>query len=646
MPFTYGGRRRMRELCTLDDFQNLTSPLLITGKEEMDMVKKRSKNLVLFRVGLSEQTRETVRGLESMSKPTGHDFAVDAMMDDLDMESIVETMMKQLLSKEILREPMKEIGERYPQWLEEHKASLSKEDYERYSNQCELIMELNGVYENDPTNFTRIFDLMQNMQDCGQPPNDILQQLAPDFDLFNLNHISIFLLQIPRNDLRTKLSYNVRQQPVLKNQNGRKRKQPVPSSGPANRLGTANIAGPSPSSAPSTPSTHAPGDVISMPTLPHSGSSSKPIIMFGADGADTLASPSNQLWGDKDLELQAEMDRFVEDGSLDDNVESFLSHDDTDPRDVVGRCFTFMEVNSVRTSSSKVTCCHFSSDGKLLATGGHDKKDIQVTLCHLTSIQLKMILSALVMVTVKYDIGVSTMGAVQDVSCFFIQNVISFQVKACSSASIARLKNLNRRTLDVLAVRLYFYYSLCYELTGSLAEIRRLKWQILAYGKKLIKSGHITKESFGAKVAVSRKRKNSMLEAQRLLRPPPNHVASVVVIESFEFEEYEDAPILGKPIIFATDTMGSIGLNVKIKWRKLPSNLLLPSKRSQSVKQGSQGKSEFKVESPVWRAGKLYRLETVKDVYILELSWALPCLLQEYLKKPEDYLAHLLGHGI
>lgn len=31
------------------------------------------------------------------------------------------------------------------------------------------------------------------------------------------------------------------------------------------------------------------------------------------------------------------MDRFVDDGSLDDNVESFLSHDDADPRDTVGR---------------------------------------------------------------------------------------------------------------------------------------------------------------------------------------------------------------------------------------------------------------------------------------------------------------------
>ncbi|MBA0633194.1 hypothetical protein Godav_001818 [Gossypium davidsonii] len=163
---------------------------------------------------------------------------------------------------------------------------------------------------------------------------------------------------------------------VSKNQNGRKRKQPVSSSGPANSSGTANTAGPSPSSAPSTPSTHTPGDVISMPAMPQSGSSSKPLMMFGAEGAGTLASPSNQLWDDKDLELQAEMDRFVEDGSLDDNVESFLSHDDTDPRDAVGRCFTFMEVNSVRASSSKVTCCHFSSDGKLLATGGHDKKAV------------------------------------------------------------------------------------------------------------------------------------------------------------------------------------------------------------------------------------------------------------------------------
>ena len=51
---------------------------------------------------------------------------------------------------------------------------------------------------------------------------------------------------------------------------------------------------------------------------------------------------------------------------------------------------------------------------------------------------------------------------------------VVLQAKACASAGIGRLKNYNKRTLDVLTSRLYFYYSLSYELTGDLAEIRGL----------------------------------------------------------------------------------------------------------------------------------------------------------------------------
>ncbi|AES74064.1 putative proteasome component (PCI) domain, 26S proteasome regulatory subunit [Medicago truncatula] len=46
------------------------------------------------------------------------------------------------------------------------------------------------------------------------------------------------------------------------------------------------------------------------------------------------------------------------------------------------------------------------------------------------------------------------------------------EAKACSSASVAWLKNVNRRTVDVIASRLFFYYSYSHELTGDLAEIR------------------------------------------------------------------------------------------------------------------------------------------------------------------------------
>ncbi|KAJ6728660.1 B3 DOMAIN-CONTAINING PROTEIN [Salix koriyanagi] len=94
---------------------------------------------------------------------------------------------------------------------------------------------------------------------------------------------------------------------------------------------------------------------------------------------------------------------------------------------------------------------------------------------------------------------------------------------------------------------------------------------------KVDKSGYIAKEVLEAKSSI-KKRKSSTLgskskrlrienedmielkltweEAQGLLRPAPDHVPSIVVIEGFEFEEYEDAPVLGKPTIFAMDDVG------------------------------------------------------------------------------------------
>ncbi|XP_047330594.1 nardilysin-like [Impatiens glandulifera] len=62
------------------------------------------------------------------------------------------------------------------------------------------------------------------------------------------------------------------------------------------------------------------------------------------------------------------------------------------------------------------------------------------------------------------------------------------------------------------------------------------------------------------------------------------------------------------------------------------------------IRKGPSLKQEIKMENQIWKAGKIYKLEAVKDVHILNLSWALPCLRKDYLKKSEDYLAHLIGH--
>jgi nardilysin len=42
-----------------------------------------------------------------------------------------------------------------------------------------------------------------------------------------------------------------------------------------------------------------------------------------------------------------------------------------------------------------------------------------------------------------------------------------------------------------------------------------------------------------------------------------------------------------------------------------------------------------KTDMPFWKSGKLYKLEAVRDVHSLFLSWTLPCLHKEYMKKPD-----------
>ncbi|XP_045805782.1 transcriptional corepressor LEUNIG_HOMOLOG-like isoform X1 [Trifolium pratense] len=163
-------------------------------------------------------------------------------------------------------------------------------------------------------------------------------------------------------------------------QNNRKRKGPT-SSGAANSTGTGNTHGPS-NSQPSTPSTHTPGDGVAMVgNLQNVTGVSKGLMMYGTEGAGGLASSTNQL-------LQDDMEHFGDVGSLDENVESFLSQDDGDGKDLFGtlkrnpsehatdasKAFSFNEVGSIRKSNGKVVCCHFSSDGKILASAGHDKK--------------------------------------------------------------------------------------------------------------------------------------------------------------------------------------------------------------------------------------------------------------------------------
>ena len=70
----------------------------------------------------------------------------------------------------------------FPDWLAENKEKLSEDDFKRYSKQHELVDQVCGYYEEakdvegpiENKRFQKILTAMQEMQQCGQPPEALV----------------------------------------------------------------------------------------------------------------------------------------------------------------------------------------------------------------------------------------------------------------------------------------------------------------------------------------------------------------------------------------------------------------------------------------------------------------------------------------
>ena len=99
--------------------------------------------------------------------------------DDNDESSaLVDMIMRQLLSKDVLYEPMKEIGAKYPEYLQSEGALLSEEEVSRYQAQQRYIGKICAVYESGEDRFDELMELLQGMQGCGNPPEAIMEELG------------------------------------------------------------------------------------------------------------------------------------------------------------------------------------------------------------------------------------------------------------------------------------------------------------------------------------------------------------------------------------------------------------------------------------------------------------------------------------
>lgn len=115
---------------------------------------------------------------EEMMSSLMSDF--EKMGNKNDSNIVVDNVMKQLLDKDLMYEPMREVCTRFPAYLAENKERLSREEYTRYGKQYQYFQKIVHVYETEPGNFDRLMELMQDIQEYGQPPAEIIKELAPD----------------------------------------------------------------------------------------------------------------------------------------------------------------------------------------------------------------------------------------------------------------------------------------------------------------------------------------------------------------------------------------------------------------------------------------------------------------------------------
>ncbi|XP_061461549.1 DDB1- and CUL4-associated factor 8 isoform X2 [Rhineura floridana] len=111
---------------------------------------------------------------------------------------IMQSIMQNLLSKDVLYPSLKEITEKYPEWLQSHCDSLPKDQYEKYQEQHSIMGKICAQFEAEqPTDgdveqkarFEMVLDLMQQLQDLGHPPKELAGESPPglNFDLEGLN---------------------------------------------------------------------------------------------------------------------------------------------------------------------------------------------------------------------------------------------------------------------------------------------------------------------------------------------------------------------------------------------------------------------------------------------------------------------------
>lgn len=100
------------------------------------------------------QASDTKASTSSSANAGSEDELLAQMMQELsgeggdgDFNTMLMNMMAHLTNKEILYDPMKELHDKFPDWMAKNKDTCGKEDLARYEEQQKLVGEIVGRFE-------------------------------------------------------------------------------------------------------------------------------------------------------------------------------------------------------------------------------------------------------------------------------------------------------------------------------------------------------------------------------------------------------------------------------------------------------------------------------------------------------------------
>lgn len=99
---------------------------------------------------------------------------------EFDMSNLLNEMLSKLSSKAIIYEPLKELHDNFPPWLEKNKGSIKPEDLEKYKEQQKLIGRIVERFEDstyddqDEAHKEFISKELETLQDLGMPPSELM----------------------------------------------------------------------------------------------------------------------------------------------------------------------------------------------------------------------------------------------------------------------------------------------------------------------------------------------------------------------------------------------------------------------------------------------------------------------------------------